>query len=510
MTSRFNLPHPYPRYGLAVALYEGQRKTDELEVLSESELVALLKQSIETGLSHFRLHTEDDPTVAELLRFDWIRVEALEANPALIQSSGLANHGKYIAPSIITDDGNAKDTWKHSNKLLQELNQESMDLGKDYKLSRTIVPVTGESNNGKRTPAQQKATLFEAACAAITTLTPYKPAAWVNQCNTTIIPDLPLDQMSDFVELLDNLMRSELDGGLYEVRISPQRKRQYKRPRLFDGNYPFAPRNFAFGPVGLLGAIGKWARRANQTSWAKRVLESITGISGKPGVPLYVISYETSFQVQFTHHIVDLSLEGKLSQLVDALSYHTTLFSQLDSNKPRYENPAYQLFSLMASRFLQLFQPFSFRDFLAIRAEYPPEVIPMFEEYFMKTRKIDRNIVESARVFGQWLNSTAYFVAKAEVENPTDYTKINKAKAKILVDLESAAMNTENAQEMLYGISTRAGRLLQQDIPPDAVCFMDAANSGVIEAQDALHLLVAYLRTRRTQENIPNGGQDGN
>jgi len=48
-------------------------------------------------------------------------------------------------------------------------------------------------------------------------------------------------------------------------------------------------------------------------------------------------------------------------------------------------------------RFLQFFNQSAFQDFLAIRAEYLPIVEPLFKEYFMETRMIDREIVESAR-----------------------------------------------------------------------------------------------------------------
>ncbi len=57
-------------------------------------------------------------------------------------------------------------------------------------------------------------------------------------------------------------------------------------------------------------------------------------------------------------------------------------------------------------------------------------------------------------------------------------------------------MSAKTPQDMMHRISTRAGRLLQQDAPATATRFMDAAMSGEIEPQDALHLLVAYLRLR--------------
>jgi hypothetical protein len=315
------------------------------------------------------------------------------------------------------------------------------------------------------------------------------------------------------------MMRSELDGKLMEAKLPPKQpadeaaspfgKRRkkgdgeglivaYRRPRIFNGNYPFAPRDAALGAAGLLGAIGKWAQHTGTIDWAKRVLDSIAGTPDKPGVPLYIISYDAISQVQFTHHVVYLSIDGKLSELIDALVRDTALYAELENRKPRWDIPAYRLFYLMASRFLQLFNPPAFCDFLAFRGEYAPEVRPLFEEYFMNTRKIDKDIVESARALGQWLNRTAYFVADSEIgtDTPDRQSRLQKAKAKILVEFESAAMSAKTPQDMLHRISTRAGRLLQQDAPAEATCFMDATNSGEIDAEDALHLLIAYLRLR--------------
>lgn len=515
----FDLPHPYARYGLAVALLQKQLNTSDLD---EAVVPEMLAEAIETGLENFRLFTDDNPATAEVLRFSQYRIHQLAQDTKLIQSSGLASQGKYLAPSIVTTDGDAKGTWDNAASILADLRQETVDLTSGFTLSRSFAPTTAKINNGKSSQSPPKGTLFEAACSVVTTLTPTKPSAWIEGRNTVIVPDLPLAEMSDFAELFDNLMRSELDGGLMEAMLpskqtapasearsakrkkkaeSSKPKSEYRRPRIFNGNYPFAPRNAAFGAAGLLGAIGKWARRADKITWAKRVLESIAGTPDKPGVPLYIISYDSISQVQFTHHIVGLSIEGKLSELIDAIIRDTILYAELENNKPRWDIPAYRLFYLMTSRFLQLFNQAAFRDFQAARAEYAPEVNPLFEEYFMNTKTIPKDIVESARALGQWLNRTAYFVADGEVDTNTAdrRNKVQKAKAKILVEFESAAMSAQSPQDMLHRISTRAGRLLQQDAPAEATRYMDATNSGEIEADDALHLLIAYLRLRATR-----------
>lgn len=520
MNLKFDLAHPYSRYGLATALLQKQIQPDELD---EEEIHEMLAQALETGLNHFRLMTTDDPTVSEVLRFASVPLVELQRDTKLVQSSGLAAQGKYLAPNVVTTDGDAKGSFENAVTIIEGLRNEK-DLQSDFVFSRSFAPTTAKINNGKSSQSPPKGSLFEAACCAITTSTPNKPSAWVEGRNTVIIPDLPLEELRDFVELFENMKGSSLDGNLYEAKLKrlpavqpdkkpvkrkkrkqegeKEAKSEYKRPRIFNGNYPYAPRQAAFGAAGLLAAIGRWGVEANQTPWAEKVLTAISGTEECHGRPLYIVSYDNISQAQFTHHIVGLASAGELSRIIDALTFETQILSEIEGGR-RFDSPAYKLFYLMASRFLQLFTRAAFRDFLATRAEFAPAVEPLFEVYFMQATKIPKDIVESARELGQWLNSTAYFVAKGEVKKSDaqaltreDKARILKEKAKILVEFESAAMSAKTPLDMLHRISIRAGRLLQQDAPAKATRYMDAAASGEIEPQDALHLLVAYLRLR--------------
>ena len=78
----------------------------------------------------------------------------------------------------------------------------------------------------------------------------------------------------------------------------------------------------------------------------------------------------------------------------------------------------------------------------------------------------------------------------------TGARKVAKTKAKILVEFESAAMSAKDATDMLFRISTRCGRLLQDDAPAAAKRFMDATATGEIDQTQATHLLIAYMRLR--------------
>lgn len=512
-----NLVHPYSRYGLAIALFEAQTPLEELTQENVSEILA---KAIEAGMENFRLMTDDNPETSEILRFRPIKKDNLFKDSKLVQSAGLANQGKYLAPSVVTTDGDAKGTFENAKDIVESL-QKSVSLLKSEDLSRSFAPTTAKINNGKSSQSPPKTTLFECACSAITTLTPIKPAAWLEMRNTVIIPDLPLvekDQetaeekypLMDFIEILQLMLLDSLRENVMDATLDQSKtEKKYKRPQIFNGNYPFAPRDAAFGAVGLLAAMGKWGQRAGEIERTRKVLESITGSEKQAGRPLYVISYDGISQVQFTHHVARLAVSGKLSDMIAAFSYQTRLYADTENKNPdRYNSnfkTNYELLKLMTSRFLQFFNQSAFQDFLAIRAEYLPIIEPLFKEYFMETRQIDREIVESARALGQWLNRAAYRVADADTDDKYSEAerakKIRQAKAKILVEFESAAMSATTPQDMMYRISTRAGRLLQMDMPAEATRFLDETLIGEkLKPKDALHLLIAYMRLRQNFE----------
>lgn len=514
--SSLPVDHPYARYGLAVTLYSAQLRPDEVK---EDALRAAFISAIETGLAHFRMSTDDEPLFIRLLNFKPISLSTLRAKAHLVQSAGLANLGVYTFPSVVTVDKGAKDTFEGAVSVLESL-RDGGKLTATQPYSRSFAPTTAKINNQSSTPTPPKGTLLEMACCIVAALTPLKPAA-LSERNTVIIPDVPLSELIDFVELFERMSLSQVAGDLMQAKLAPlapieetkaapartkkpkadaKPKSDYRRPLLHNGNYPFAPRDSAvFGAVGLLGAIGRWAVAANEVAWAKRVLESLAD------APFYIISYDKISQVHFGHHVVRLSIEARLSEMLDALHFDTRLYADSDKSLVNRQSPPYQLFYLQTSRFLQSFSRPAFRDFLAARAEYPAALKPLFQEYFLQSHmNISSEVVHSAGALGQWLNRTAYFVADGEYEQGTSdrAAKVRKAKAKILVEFESAAMSAKSPQDLLFRISTRAGRLLQNDAPAESKPFMDAVASGEITQQDAVHLLVAYMRLRAPGKEV--------
>lgn len=509
LVDMFNqLAHPYSRYGLAVAILQAEL----VDKAAEDVVREALALSTEDGMGYFRMRTFDDPQLTSELTFSSVRRNELLEDANIVQSAGLAAKGLYLYPSVVTIDGGAKDTFKNAALILDAL-RVGKPFGSSVELSRSFAPTTAKINNGTASQTPPKGSLLEAACTVITTLTPLKPASWQKTMpsdsivNTVIVPDLPLPELLQFIALFKAMSIADV-GSQLMIATLPTREppkegaqskpaktkkavttSEYKRPRLHAGNYPFAPQNSdAFGTVGLLGAIGRWAHRAREVDWAARVLNSLVD------APLYIVSYDKIQQVHFGHHVTRLALEHELSSLLATLYRDTVLYREPDVQR-RYDNPTYQLFYFTAARFLQLFTRPAFIDFLAFRAEYAPELAPLFNEYFMN---IDPEIVRSAGALGRWLNTTAYLVARDDVgtgvANQDELVK--KAKAKILVEFESAAMSAKSPQDLLFRISTRAGRLLQDDAPAASERFMNATATGEISQQDATHLLVAYMRLR--------------
>jgi|GEM_PF-292778 len=508
------LPHPYARYGLAIAL----RGRDLATPLTEDELRADLIFAIEDGLGQFRMQTADDPQHSTELKFTPVKMSALLDDTNLVQSAGLAARGIYLYPSVVTIDGGAKDTFKNAQALLESVKGKKA-FESSVELSRSFAPTTAKINSGTASQTPPKGILLEAVCSLITTLTASKPAVWLgDKGNTVITPELPLVETRRFISLFEamagsessNLMLAKLppkpatppaDAPAAKAKKAAAPKKapasEYRRPRLHSGNYPDAPyQPEAFGPVGLLAAIGRWARRARQTPWATEVLASLVG------APLYVVSYDNIRQVQFGHHVVQLAQDNHLADIVAALYRDTVLYRDGEAQR-RYDNPTYQLFYFTAARFLQLFNRAAFADFLAQRAEYAPALQPLFNAYFMSNLQVPAPVVESAKALGRWLNTTAYRVAEDEVDASASNRAevVKKTKAKILVEFESAAMSAKNAPDLLFRISTRAGRLLGSDAPAAAEVFMDATalgdeQEGGISKETATHLLIAYMRLR--------------
>jgi len=495
----FFFDHPYPRYGLAVALVRGEAGAEWKTVLDEPEtLLRYAREAIAEGLQHFRVHTSDDLDEDRTLEYRWLSNDELET------SGQKAGDGYYIAPHVVIDDRNARYLIKEARSTIADLEDpSSSDPQASVKMKRSFAPFTSKLNQGTKTLSEPKSTRMEAVFSLVAALTPRKPAAQVDFTNQVMIPDLDLAGMIAFVRLLRSMQQSEQEGGLTLERKEDSNR---KRPPLFDGNYPDAPRSSAFGPVGLMGAIGQWAERAGRLDEARPILDQMAGN------PIYLVSYDGNLMRQefIGHHVARLAEEHDLPSVIGSL-YRARFYNE-DDNRPDSTNR--KEFLRMAGRFLQLYTRPAFKDFLAFRVQYEPVFSPILTDYFMSNETIDPDIVRSARAYGAYLNSVAYHIARKEVEENQKKEgggtgrNLYEAKTRALAQLESTALSARRPPALFAQLNVDAGRQADRDVPAEAERFLEATNTGEIDFDVAKDLVLAYMRLRSNSASNDGGSED--
>ncbi|MEP2570420.1 MAG: hypothetical protein ABJI33_12270 [Balneola sp.] len=476
--------HPYPRYGLASALYHADIRSVTPETIPEEmELAKLAANFISDALYKYRLHTDDKPldNADTDLRFRYLKAYDLSTKKVAGQRS---ENLYYIAPHIVIDDISANNLIKEAQKMVVKL-AKAKELSKNEELKRSFSPFTTKINAGTKSLSNPKTSLLQAAFTMVATLTHYKPAAQLDFKNQVIIPDLPLNDLLLFIDLFDKMGSMETDNLF--VRELKAGKKNY-RPPLFNGNYPNAPNTPVFGPVGLAGAMGVWAKKAKVLDQLGEVLEKLVKN------PIYLVSYEATLfkQIHLGHHIARLAKEQNLPKAINGLYYAD--FYNPEHNK--LDNPTRLLFLDMASRFLQLYSKSAFKDFLAFRLQYPHSFSPILEDYFMNERNISKEIIQSVRIYGSYLNYVAYIIGKNEAENKETGKDLYEAKARVLAQLESTAMSCKSPTALFAQLNVQAGRMSNKDVPEEASAFMEATNSGKISLETAQQLILAYMRLR--------------
>ncbi len=494
-----NKLHPFCRYGQALLLTKENLKSSD-EITSE-----ILVRHLENGLNHFRIQASNDPSTDEYLNFSYIPMLTIVNN----NIKGNPSKGIYLAPNIITSDIKASNVWLAvyalHNKIKQTKNlhaiQETITMG--------LMPIAGELNNGKKTKSNAKGSLLEAACCAISNTTPEKPyLAYRKKTDkgltyipTTIIPDLELKQMIVFIEfynlMLDSIMNQK---QLLQRRIFHKKNEKtiFSRPPIYEGNFPYAPRNSVFGVVGLLGAIGRWSKEAGYSKKGQEVLESLKD------KPLYIIQYGKAQSVTINHYIIDLAKENKLSDIVIAIQKSKLIhpFDEKDQKDKKGIESRQEVFNLFSSRFFQFFSKSTFKDFISVRAEYQSSLLELFNTFFMNEIKIRKEVVQSVRILGLWLNDVAFRVGIKEASNQKKPDKKYEYKAKCLVELESGVFGSRRPAEIL-NVIIRAGRLSDDSAPAESNIFQEALLTGEISIDDAKSMLMAYARTRNHHEPKP-------
>jgi hypothetical protein len=496
----FFFDHPYPRYGLAVTLVEQRKATAWREALEDEEqLMRMASSVVEAALGRFRVHTQDDLDEDRTLRYRYLSNDELEPG------GQKADDGYLIAPHVMTIDRQGHNSVNKARSYLSAL-KAGVEPSNSADLKRSLTPFSKKLNEGGESLSDPKSSQLEAVFSLVATLTPRKPAAQVNFTNQAIILDLDLEGMIRFVQLFRDMQDTEQEDPLTLKRPEDSNR---KRPPLFDGNYPDAPRSAAFGPVGLMGALGQWAKRADiLAETQEKVAETLKQMAGRP---VYLVSYDSSLMRQeyVGHHAARLAQEYNLPKVIDSL-YRARFYKDAD-NKP--DSPARKNFFRMAGRFLQLYTKPAFRDFLAFRVQYDSIFFPIITDFVMSEYQIDRDIVQSARTYGSYLNTVAYFIAKEEVEENKKQEgggtgrDIYEAKARALAQLESTALSARRPSALFAQLNVMAGRQANRDVPAEAERFIEAVNTGEVEFDEAKDLVLAYMRLRANGDaNTPSNG----
>lgn len=497
--------HFYGRYGLALTMLKNKLNSPD-EVTAE-----MLISEIENGQNYFRLEPLPFNLENEFVKFQYMSKSILNQTPERIGRQGeskiqfgndiSATVSNYLSPTIISPDKAVGKAWIAVENVIDEL--KNSELSKRINGTMSLIPLAGKFNNGNNSQSYPKSSVIEIACCAITTFTPDKPALLPKLTTgktepACIIPDLELNDLKRFIQLFRQMSESGTKNLLTgKVKINKKKAESlysFQRPKICSGNFPYAPRQSALGSIGLLGAMGRWAKEANYWDDGKRVLDSLKSR------PIYIVEYGDAKSISYGHWIVELAKENFLCDIIDAIQYSHILSEE----KRDRSSPKYQLFFLFASRFFQLFEQKSFQDFLSIRAEYPQELEKLFNTYFVNAMQKDETIVQSARALGQWLNNTAYWAARKEAENRDqqgDKEMIRKLKAKFLAEMESTVFAAKSLDGLLAQVVTRAGRLSQSDAPNAATLFFDAVAAGTLTLEESKNLIVAYSRLRSSTEN---------
>ncbi len=499
------MKHPIIKYGKAIALIDNEVSNDE--ELQDKDLL----YSLELNSEYFRVIPTETFNEKSSIKYQF------DNNQKATMLKDLPKHGIFLAPNVIAKDGNANGTWGKLIEIKKSLNSKK---NKTFDALLSITSVSGDyikfSERGGSSKTTQKLTKDIASMSMIALITPFKPCMQYriekgvgkqpDLLNTAIVPDLPIDKLIDFIKFFKDILSHKSSRDLLIGKVEKVEKSFVpKRPALFYGNFPNAPRSSAFGGIALLAAIGEFTKEAEYSERAKGVLDDLKDTA------MYMIKYGDANIFTYNHYVIDIAKTGRLRRIVDSV-YYSILFKSGNRNRKHLSKKekneltdSYQKFDLYAARFLQLFNAPSFKDFLSFRAEYPYQLEILFNTYFIKMEKIDSKIVASARQFGKWLNQVAYFTAKAEIkeikeDTPDYWEKLREVKAKVLIELESAAFSAKSGDALMAQVITRAGRLSMMDAPSEADLFIQSTITGELTLEQSKNLVIAFSRLKNSLE----------
>jgi len=446
----------YSRYGLADVLiseFDASRSTvDHLWAdLTEEQFEEAARRHLDALKRSLRLRFPTEGLVpGEELRGEVV------TEPSGEKGVQVGSNGFYVRPHVLLDDGALNGYYG----LLQ-------NFWPDGKLIQRFYPPASKLSLGKKSAGNVQASNAFALACQVTTLTTLKAARRSGASDrAAIIPDLPLEDLIPFLRLLGYMQQKSTDPtrGIVtksgeSIRLSTNR-----------GTFPSAPPDWAFGAIGVVSAIGAWARENRSMTLAEPVLDALDGRR------LYLIDTSGTSRVETVgHHLVAMATEDALQPALEG-AWKVTTNAEMDE------------FYRVLRRWLLLFNRSSFQDFLAVRALYPSEFSTIIDRYVMQ--QFDDDLIASARAAAQHVNRQAWFAA----DGSGDSKRTNQQT--ILASLESLLFDCNNGPEMIARLSVQVGRLTGQSFPPEAQTFFDATTGGAVNLTDARNLLLAYMRLR--------------
>jgi len=498
------IDHPYIKY--AIALIMEKCNYHSYDIISVNDIVDELK----ICKAEFSLKLNESLKEKERIAFVYSN-EKPNWTKSIIDKESYVMASPHIASSDI-------------NSLYEEIqsiiaNLEKKESSKGY-IKKSLFPLGGEylrfSDSGSVGKTYTKLMNKEIALIAITALTSKKPcrSIWTKKgkVNVCIIPDFSLDVTKDFISIFNRLEKQKSDGLFIGHTFQKSKKVCASLPRIYWGNYSNASKSSYLQALSVLGYIGELIEDADYSSKAQNVMKELEAN------PVHLIKpipkSESAEIIKYNHFIIEIAKNGFLNNIIDRLYYSKlykfkglkrvdgkSIYKKNGFNNEEKESE-YEKFDYCTSKFLTLFNHYSFNEFLSCRVEYPIEISTILTLYFLKMEQISKEIIESAEAFGAWINRCSFIAAIKESypnkrwEELKDEEKIKvvEKKYKFLVELESSIFSSANSRSMISNIITRVGRLSSKDVPPEATLFIKAAIEPSIDTSTAKNLLIAFSR----------------
>jgi hypothetical protein len=462
----------YSRYGLAEVLvsrfgaHSPEAARDVLRETSRDKMETALEERVQRLLQEIRVHFPN-PEYPPKTEVEGTPVH----DPDGTKGEQVGENGYFVRPHVLLGDGQLNGRNGFLNKPLSGAT-----------IRQKQYPPASKLSVGKAIASNVKKTrLFALAC-TVTTLTPLKAARRTGGSDRgAVIPDLPMDRLVSYLDLYLDLQPSL--PAATQAQTNDDGKPYLLQNR---GTFPNPPPAWSFGTLGVVAGIGSWARENGFFDDAAPVLEALATCRA------YIIDTSGASRVETAgSHVVRLAREGILHSALNNAWKVTTNTSEEDVQR-------------LLRRWLLRFNPAYFKDFLSLRATYPPSFSPLIDAYFMP--EYDDDLIASARTAAQHINNQAYHAADG-----TGDTK-RQNKQTILSSLESMLYDCDSGPELIARISVQVGRLTGSDFPPEAQAFFDRTTAGELSLEEARNLLVAYMRLRGpapdTEDADPSGEED--